>query len=170
MRFALSAFVMSWSSVDFVSIAASMVEAGLKKETLVFKCLLATALVLASASLAQANDSAFAKIRVKAIAPGSLKMGQDVKFYGTNADKFFEMLPGIAAAVQPEEQKQLDAWNRYLAIVSGKNSINISCSKNHYDEKSGELVKNANGTECRIALSKPETEGDSFDYEAPVCK
>jgi hypothetical protein len=161
---------MAFMGVNSVSIAASIVGADLKKEFSMFKGLLATTLVLASASLAQANDSAFAKIRVKAISPGSLKAGQPVKFHGVNADKFFEMLPSIAIAGSEEEQKQNAAASRYLAIVSGKNSINISCSKKHYDEKSSEMVKNANGTECRIELSKPETEGDSFDYAAPVCK
>jgi hypothetical protein len=123
------------------------------------KAVLASTLVLASVSFAQANDSAFAKIRVKAISPGSLKADQPVKFYGTNANHFFEMLPGILSAMPPEDQKQADETYRYLAIVSGKNSINITCMK-----------KKVTGTECTIALAKPETEGDSYDYEAPVCK
>ena len=122
-----------------------------------FKAFLATALVLSSGTLAHANDSAFAKIRVKAISPGALKGGKAVKFQGLNADKFFEMLPASLIAGNEQDQKAHASMYRSLTIESGKNAIYISCTKE-------------TTTECSISAGQPDDSGDSFDYEAPVCK
>lgn len=135
-----------------------------------FKVVLAAVAVFAFTASAYANDSSVARITVKGIDPGSLQVNKDVKFYGENANTFFQMLPGIKLAESRQEQQKENAKHRHLSIASKGYTLELSCTTVSYD-KNGNEMKNPNGTECRIALANPDPEyGDSFELRPPVCK
>lgn len=119
---------------------------------------------------AQANDSAVAKISVKGIDPGSLQENKEVKFYGGNADTFFQMLPGIKIAGTRDEQRKQNSKHRGLMVVSKGNTLYVNCTKVGSDADGNE-TKLAYGTECSISFAKgADEEGDSFELKPRVCK
>lgn len=123
-------------------------------------------LIAAFGFAAQANDSSFPKISVKGIDPGQMKIGQEIKFYGKNAESFMKMLPNTLSAGSKEMNHDLANKYRNIALVSGAYQLDIGCSTEACNDEG--CSTNPAGVTCTIQLNNKYEDGDSFEY-APSC-